>query len=250
MIALGSATLAQATRHGRVLDNGFSFHRSEWMQHGRGPGLSPTVFLVEQPPHSVLAPHFHTHNQFQVVKDGSGTLGPRAVGPGSVHYAGAYTGYGPLVAGPAGLSYFTMRAGYETGANFLPAARDRVRRGPKRHAQGPVHPPLPIAALGGLASACRHPLISLQDDLEAYALQLPPRALLEPDDPGGSGQFQLVLAGTLATPQGPLQAWESRYLSPGEDAGGCAAGESGLHLLVLHMPAHAPEYAAAEASPV
>jgi hypothetical protein len=154
------------------------------------------------------------------------------------------------VAGPAGLSYFTMRAGYETGANFLPAARDRVRRGPKRHAQAPVHPPLPIAALGGLASACRHPLIPLQDDLEAYALQLPPRALLEPDEPGGSGQFQLVLAGTLATPQGPLRAWESRYLSPGEDAGGCAAGESGLHLLVLRMPAHAPEYAAAEASPV
>ena len=91
------------------------------MQGGRGPGLSPTVFLVEQPPNSVLAPHFHAQNQFQVVKDGSGTLGPHAVGPGSVHYAGAFTGYGPLVAGPAGLSYFTIRAVYETGANFLPA---------------------------------------------------------------------------------------------------------------------------------
>ena len=55
MIALGSATLAQETRHRRVLDNGFHFHRSEWMQSGRGPGLCPTVFLVEQPPHAVLA---------------------------------------------------------------------------------------------------------------------------------------------------------------------------------------------------
>ena len=243
MVALGSASLAQETRHQRVLDNGFSFHRSEWMQSGRGPGLSPTVFLVEQPPHSVLAPHFHTRNQFQVIRDGSGTLGPHAVGPGSVHYAGAFTGYGPVVAGPAGLSYFTIRAGYETGANFLPAARDRLRRGPKRHAQGPVHPPLPIAALRGLASASRVQLIAPQDDLQAYALQLAPRALLAPEEPVGSGQFQLVLAGTLATPQGPLRAWESRYLSPGEDARGCAAGESGLHLLVLQMPAHAREYA-------
>jgi hypothetical protein len=243
MIALGSAALAAETRHHRALDNGFSFHRSEWMRSGAGPGLAPTVFLVEQPPHSVLAPHFHTHNQFQVVQAGSGTLGPHAVGPGSVHYAGAFTGYGPLVAGPAGLSYFTIRAAYETGANFLPAARDRLMRGPKRHAQGAVHAPVSSQALRGLVACCRVQLIERQDDLEAYALQLPPGAVVVPDPALGSGQFQLVLAGSLVTPQGCLRAWESRYVSVGEDADGCVAGEDGLHLLVLQMPAHAPEYA-------
>ena len=244
MIALGSAALAGETRHRRVLDNGFSFHRSEWMQSGPGPGLSPTVFLVEQPPDTVLAPHFHMQNQFQVVKEGSGTLGPHAVGPGSVHYAGAFTGYGPLVAGPGGLSYFTIRAVCETGANFLPAARDRLRRGPKRHAQGPVHEPLLTDALRQLDSARRIQLIAPQDGVEAHALQLPPGSPIDGGEPRGSGQFQLVLAGGLETPQGCLQPWESRYLSSGEDAGGCAAGASGLHLLVLQMPAVAPEYAA------
>lgn len=243
MIALGSAALAGKTRHQRVLDNGFSFHRSEWMQGGPGPGLSPTVFLVEQPPNSVLAPHFHMQNQFQVVKDGSGTLGPHAVGPGSVHYAGAFTGYGPLVAGPEGLSYFTIRAVYETGANFLPATRDRLRRGPKQHAQGPVHEPLSTDVLRSLHSARRIQLIAPQDGVEAYALQLPPGSQIDVGEPRGSGQFQLVLAGGLETPQGRLQAWESRYLSSGEDARGCTAGASGLHLLVLQMPAVAPEYA-------
>lgn len=244
MITLGSTTLAGETRHHRALDNGFSFHRSEWMQGGRGPGLSPTVFLVEQPPNAVLAPHFHTQNQFQVVKDGSGTLGPHAVGPGSVHYAGAFTGYGPLVAGPAGLSYFTIRAVYETGAHFMPLARDKLKRGPKRHAQGPQHEPLAPEALDALASVRRVQLIAPQDDLEAFALQLPPFRQLEMlSKPRGSGQFQLVLAGALETPQGRLQAWESRYLSADEEPGGCAAGASGLHLLVLQMPATAPEYA-------
>ncbi|VTU26747.1 hypothetical protein [Variovorax sp. RA8] len=242
MIALGSAALAGETRHHRVLENGFSFHRSEWMRSDPGPGLSPTVFLVEQPPNVVLAPHFHTQNQFQVIKEGSGTLGKHALGPGCVHYAGAFTGYGPLVAGPAGLSYFTIRAVYETGANFLPAARDRLRRGPKRNAHGPVHAPLAVDALRGLASARRVPLIAPQDGLEAYALQLPPLSRLEPIDARGSGQFQLVLAGALETPQGRLRPWESRYLSPSEDAGGCTAGASGVHLLVLQMPAVAPEY--------
>jgi hypothetical protein len=243
MITLGSAALAGETRHHRVQDNGFSFHRSEWMQSGRGPGPSPTVFLVEQPPNSVLAPHFHMQNQFQVIRAGSGMLGRHAVGPGSVHYAGAFTGYGPLAAGPEGLSYFTIRAVFETGANFLPAARDRMRQGPRRQAQGPAHEPLPLDALRNLASTRRIQLIAPQGDLEACALQLPPFAQVEPGEPGGSGQFQLVLAGALETPQGRLQAWESRYLSSGEDAAGCAAGASGLHLLVLQMPASAPEYA-------
>ena len=92
MIAHGCARLARETRHHRVLDNGFSFHRSEWMQAGHDPVLSPTVFLVEQPPGAELPPHFHTQNQFQVVKEGYGSLGRHTIGPGSVHYAGAYTG--------------------------------------------------------------------------------------------------------------------------------------------------------------
>ena len=236
MIALGTAALAAQTRHHRVLDNGFSFHRSEWMRNGTDADLSPTVFLVEQPPYAVLAPHFHMHHQFQVVKEGSGTLGPHVVGPGSVHYAGAFTGYGPLVAGPEGLSYFTIRAVHETGANFLPAARDKLQRGPRRHAMGPVHPPVTVEVLARLPSARRVQLIGPQDGLEAHTLQLPPLAPVEPGEPGGSGQFQLVLAGTLATPQGPLREWESRFLSTGESASGCTAGTEGLHLLVLQMP--------------
>lgn len=245
MVALGSSMLADETRHRRVLDNGFSFHRSEWMQSGTGPGLSPTVFLVEQPPNSALAPHFHMQNQFQVIKDGCGTLGAHAVGPGSVHYAGAFTGYGPLVAGPDGLGYFTIRAVHESGANFLPATRDRLRRGPKRHAQGPLHAPLEAGALRWLGSTRKVQLIAPLDDLEAFALQLPPFSSVEAGEARGSGQFQLVLAGTLQTPQGSLDAWESRFLAPDEDTGRCSAGASGLHLLVLKMPALAPDYATA-----
>lgn len=245
MIAFGSAALARETRHHRVLPNGFGFHRSEWMRSGEGPGLSPTVFLVEQPAHSVLASHFHANNQFQVVQRGGGTLGPHAVGPGSVHYAGAFTGYGPLVAGPEGLSYFTIRAAFETGATFLPVARDRLRRGPKQHAQGPVHAPLGVDALRALQKQARVQLIAPEGELEAYALQLPPAARLTADAPSGAGQFQMVLSGALVAPGHVLHAWESRYLSPGEDAGGCRAGDGGLHLLVLRMPQRAAEYAGA-----
>lgn len=246
MIAYGSARLARETRHERVLDNGFRFHRSEWMQAGRDPRLSPTVFLVEQPPGSALAPHFHTQNQFQVVQAGSGTLGPRAVGPGSVHYAGAFTGYGPLVAGPQGLAYFTLRAVWETGANILPEGRERMRAGPKRHAQGPVHDPMSVAQLAALAGPERVQLVPPgEDGLEAVAWQLPPGSPVKLPAPAGAGEFQLVLAGELHAEGRALQAWESRFLTPDEvGAAPAVAGPQGLHLLVLRMPALAPAYAA------
>ncbi|CAN7339297.1 hypothetical protein D9M68_244930 [compost metagenome] len=243
MIAVGSATLARDTRHHRVLENGFSFHRSEWMQTGSDPQLSPTVFLVEQPAHSVLPAHFHTQNQFQVFKQGSGSLGSRAVGPGSVHYAGAFTGYGPLVAGPQGLSYFTIRAVSETGANFLPVARDKLRRGPKRHAHGPTHEPRTLEQLRALKAPVRAVLIEADaGGPEAFALQLPPFSELRGPAARGSGQFQLVLAGELNTPERRLQQWESRFLSTGEHGGACSAGPQGLHLLVLQVPVMAAEY--------
>ena len=244
MVLVGTQSLAHATRHRRVLPNGFSFHRSEWMDGGRNPVLSPTVFLVEQPPHAVLATHFHGQNQFQVVQHGSGTLGPHAIGPGSVHYAGAYTGYGPLVAGAQGLSYFTIRASYESGASFLPADRDKLQRGPKRHAQGPTHPPSTRGRLLGLSQPVRTVLIPPGDDgLEAFAWELPPHAGVVLPEPTGSGQFQLVLAGQFVTPQRRLLEWESRYASPHAQAGETRAGAAGLHLLVRQMRERDAHYA-------
>lgn len=247
MIVLGSAKRAQETRHCRTLANGFCFHRSEWMESGRDCAMSPTVFLVEQPPYSVLDPHFHAQNQFQVVKQGLGTLGPHALGPGSVHYAGAFTGYGPLVAGPEGLSYFTVRAVFEMGANFLPVERQKLRRGPKKHAQGPIHEPLSAIALSALAAPVRVDLIgSPADELAAFAWHLPPFAPVQAPPPRGSGQFQLVMAGEFLTPEATLSSWGSRYLSAGESSGACSAGAGGLQLLVLQMPAKAVEYATAQ----
>jgi hypothetical protein len=38
-----------------------------------------------------------------------------------VHYAGAFTGYGPLIAGPQGITYFTLRPVCESG--FIPLAQ-------------------------------------------------------------------------------------------------------------------------------
>jgi hypothetical protein len=240
---IGTSERARISRHPRALPNGFSFHRSEWMDGGRDSLRSPTVFLVEQPPDSVLASHFHTQNQFQVVKAGSGKLGAHDVRHGSVHYAGAYTGYGPVVAGPRGLSYFTIRAVYESGANFIDSSRDKMVRGPKRHMQGPPLDALPADDLARLTAPCVTHLISPQPDhLEACVWYLPADSRIEAPAPAPSGQFQFAMSGSMRHEGTWLTGWESRYLAAAEPGGLLEAGPQGLQVLLLQMPAKASEY--------
>jgi hypothetical protein len=193
----------------------------------------------------VLDPHFHTQNQFQVVMGGSGWLGQHEVGSGSVHYAGAYTGYGPVVAGPEGLHYFTVRAVCETGAHFVATARDKMIRGPKRHFMGAPVACASAEELAALPTLRRLALIEPQlDQIEACVWYLPPGARAEMPAPAPSGQFQFAMAGALRDGDGWLSDWESRYRCGAEPAGLLEAGPQGAQVLVLQVPAKAAEYMA------
>ena len=49
---------------------------------------APNAFLVRQHPGVTLPTHYHHTAQFQVVAEGSGTLGRHDLMPFTVHYAG------------------------------------------------------------------------------------------------------------------------------------------------------------------
>lgn len=119
---------------------------------------------MEQGPHSALAPHFHRKNEFQVVVQGGGHFGAHAVQAITVHYAGAYTGHGPVVAGDEGLSYFTILSVFEQGAAFLPQGRDQMVRGPKRQFHSPPYPAADAQALAARRDAETLELIPPQPD--------------------------------------------------------------------------------------
>src|SRR5262245_18405605 len=74
--------------------------------------VNPQGFLVDvHQPDYVIKPHFHLVDQFQVIVSGGGTFGRHhPITAGSLHYADAYTPYGPIVAGEKGLAFFTLRA--------------------------------------------------------------------------------------------------------------------------------------------
>ena len=246
MIVHGSACNAQQRR--RQIEVGTDiYYKSEWLESGQDPLLSPTIFLVEQPPKTNLPGHFHGENQFQVFVQGAGRIGTHEIGPISVHYAGAYTGYGPLIAGPEGVFYFTIRAVYEIGMMRATDASKMVR-GPKRQCVSEQITPTKPAALARVLSVESEDLIAMQPDgIAARVLRLPPDGQAHGIEPSsGGGQFYIVLGGELLHGGKTLQHWESLFVSNDEQAVSIKAGRGGLEVLCLQMARKDPVYVAAK----
>lgn len=244
MIVTSSREQGLARRRHLKLPTGFEYFKGEWLESGEGPGLSPTMFLVEQGPHSELAPHFHRENEFQVVVQGRGQFGSHKVHAITVHYAGAYTGYGPVIASEEGLSYFTIRAVFEQGAVLLPQGRDQMVRGPKRQLHSVPCPPAQAAELAQRVAVETAELFPTQADaVAATRILLPPGGHTQAPTPaGGSGQFLMVIAGSIVHDGRPLTQWETIFVSPDEAPLTLHAGAGGAEVLSMRLGEKAPEY--------
>lgn len=237
MITTGKAE--NGARRRRPIDvMGATFYKSEWMESGADPRLSPTAFLVEQPPNYSLLPHFHRQNQFQLFVDGGGSIGREALGAVTVHYAGAYTGYGPLLSGPAGIKYFTIRAVCESGFTPISEAKEKMVRGPKRHAKSEPVAPLASAALAALARVEALTLIETgSDGMGARLLRLPPGAALPlAHEPASEGQFLFVTSGSLTHGGDRLGLWENLWVGYGAALPRLVAGAGGAEVVAMFIP--------------
>lgn len=243
MISYGKKDLGTVRRRPLTLPSGI-FHKSEWMESGEAPGLAPTVFLAEQPPDCELQPHFHRQNQFQLFVDGTGRIGPQQIRPVTVHYAGAYTGYGPIFSGPEGLKYFTIRSAFDTGLIPATEAREKMVRGPKRHAQGFAGEPWSTGRLAALAGVQRETVLAPENGLGAELFHVPPQAAAAvPAIDHSPGRFLFVLSGSAFVGEVELQPWESAFVPATEGPARVRAGSQGADVIALHIPETAPEYA-------
>ena len=185
--------------------------------------LCPVAFRVDQEPNSRAQPHFHQANQFQVFVDGDGILGKRPIRGLTVQYADAYTPYGPICAGAAGISYLTLRNGWDPGAFYMPGARDTLKAFARK----------PRAIIG---SQIDDVVIPLGDDgLGAWRYQVAAGHSFAGPQPGvGGGQYWFVLHGEDVA--APLGEGSCLFLSADEAARQVTAGPAGLDVLVLQFP--------------
>src|SRR5271165_3033123 len=207
----------------------------------RDGALYPMAFLVEQDPGCVAPAHFHQADQFQVVVAGDGRLGLHDVAPVTVHFTGAWSPYGPLVAGNAGLHYFTLRNGWDPGARYMSEERALLRTIPGRRHREVTAAPFPVSAAPiDTASSCVACLPDSEDGLAALRYVLPAGGRATGLDPaGGRSQYWVVLGGSLLREKPELAPRACLFLSPDEPAFTAIAGSRGLDVLALQFPRRA-----------
>jgi hypothetical protein len=240
MLMLGTLEAAQRHRKAGQLFNGTHYFRNDFFVSPDSQECSPQCYLVEQSAGSVNPTHFHIQNQFQLFTRGSGTIGrnPKPLGPYVVHYAGAYTGYGPIVAGPDGVDYITMRAFRDPGAKFVPQQREALKLGPKRHwASAPVAP----ADTDALARLGAPEFIDIcapePDGLAVVQLRMPAGSQTSVElAPSAAAMFIVVLQGQIVENGQPLGHLENLFVSRESAPYRLTAGEAPAEVLVLHMP--------------
>ncbi len=210
--------------------------------NGRDPNISeekPQAFRVEQPPGSIVEPHFHVAAEFQLIAAGAGRLGRHKLGPLSIHYSGAYTPYGPIVADEAeGVIYYTLRPRRDPGALFLPDSREKLKSVPKRFFMAdPDKPEIDAETLRSWDSPNLSVLYGPESDgAAAWRVTLGPKQRVTPPKPAGDGYYVVVIGGSWICSDNILPKWSLAFAAQGEGAPELLAGDDGLDAMILQFP--------------
>ncbi|MBH67827.1 MAG: hypothetical protein CMM58_05690 [Rhodospirillaceae bacterium] len=231
MIFANSFEKVKDSRFEGKLFNGSMYARTNYLGADTSHRDTPQALLVEQSARSEIPAHFHGIDQYQVVVKGGGHLGKHAVGPICVHYAAAYTGYGPLNADQDGLFYFTLRAQSEPGAFFFPEGRKHQKAAKRRNLTKDLK--IDYQQEQSLEIIFPHE----EEGLGAWSLRLDPGEKFEGPDPLlGGGQYYLVLDGGLDHGGSNYSKWSCIFVEPPEKSVEISAGSEGLWALILQFP--------------
>jgi hypothetical protein len=211
-------TAVQVSREGASATD-FIGKRAETSEH-------PLAFLVNGPPAFVIPPHFHEIDQYQIFVGGSATLGKHKVLPGSVHYADAYTPYGPITATEDGFNYITLRPrsiiGYhempEGGPLLKPVNEARGRRGRMMVADIEPGQPRETAAKA---------LFEEPDGIAAYSLSAGAGEKLPQPEVDHGGAYYVVLEGEVTAAGTTYPPRSTIWVGQGEAPPAMTAGVEG-----------------------
>jgi len=224
--------------------NGLKYLRHDYFAPEVDPEFSPQSYLIKQLPKVVNPLHFHEQNQFQVFIEGQGSFGKHLIEPYVVHYAGAYTGYGPIVAGEEGLHYLTLRSSRDPGAKFLPAQMDLFKKGPKHHYTSPSMKALDHTDLNALKEVdFRWEHMDQNSGLGVGELKLPPHQAYDIRIPNqAAGIFIVVMQGCLVANEQKMFKNENLYIAKKTESYSIRTDEQAVQVLVLQMPLKNPAY--------
>ncbi len=176
------------------------------------PGAQ-ALLIAFDPGSPPLRVHFHTVDQFQYFTAGGGQLGGHDVGAGSLHYADAFTPYGPIEFGPAGATFWTLRADPQFGANYMPESCDELGRRLDRSERPPKdrrNVSFDLKAVTAVTQGTWQPVAGDTDGMAVDVVDVPAGAPVPAPERRG---YVLVVSGTIDAdgtrrPEGSAAWWE------------------------------------------
>jgi hypothetical protein len=205
---------------------------------GPVPFPGPQGYLARVAPTHDVGSHFHKVDQFQVMFGAPGAFYQRSQIPRVlVHYADAYSVYGPFGAGPEEeFFFFTLRAAQSTLHGAMPEMRDQLAYRGERQFRVDIEPLLnsPAPTSGMSVDTLFGPD---SDGLAAHLVRLAPGATATP--PEGelrTGRYTVGIEGEFDV-DGKTYTERSLGWSQGEiDDVTVTAGPMGAAVLFLHLP--------------
>ena len=204
----------------------------------------PQATMSEMNVNETIVPHFHGISQFQIFAAGSGKIGRGdPLQPLTVQYKDHHTAYGPVVAGPQGLTFMALRI--KTGDSapvYLdkPGFREKLKPSKRRNW---VSSPVGLSiepVMEHRTEVVWEPLFNaaeIKDEMSAHMLRLGGgMATLGPDPEIAGGYYLFVANGSLNWAGKTFPRWSMVVVEPEEDAIEIRAGDRGLEALVLQFP--------------
>jgi hypothetical protein len=202
---------------------------------GASPYGGSQAYLVEQKNYAVAA-HSHPSDQFQILFGAPGAMfARRSVSDISLHYADAYTVYGPLIGGDPPLRYFTLRADPTDEQTFMPEARALLRDGPGRS----LRADLALSSVDDRSPSGATAETLVQDPRDGLAITyVTVRAGAEVPvaESGPTGQFVFVVSGGIRYCGRSYGSLSIGWQPAGSGAWAATDCDDGARVVVLRFP--------------
>ena len=199
--------------------------------------------MSELQAHEALKPHFHGVTMFQLFIAGAGTIGNRGqpLKPLTVQFKDHHTVYGPVTAGPLGLSFVALRM--YTGdsrpiyVHDKDEAKEKIRPSKRRNVISDQVGFSIEPVLRARKEAVWETALEEDDGMCAKLVRLGAGMTVRGPDPKIAGGYYVFVGnGSMLHDGDELPLWSMVVVENSEDEFEIRAGESGVEALVLQYP--------------
>jgi len=203
----------------------------------------PQALMTQMGSNETILPHFHGVAQFQIFPSGAGMMGKTEVRPLMLQYKDHHSAYGPLIAGPHGLTFIALRNRIGDSAPVYlskPGYKEKLKPSKRRNWISPHIALSTRPVLQFRKEPAWEPVFEpekIKDELSAQLLRLGSgMSAMGPDPAIGGGYYVFVANGSMEVQDRTLPVSSLVFVEPGEAAHEIKAGRVGLEALVMQFP--------------